>query len=78
MKVRIDIDCTPDEARAFFGLPDIGPLQQAFVGEMDKRMRDAVANMDVEAIFKAWMPQGMAGLEQWQTLWQEAAAKPKK
>ena len=78
MKVRIDIDCTPDEARAFFGLPDIGPLQQAFVGEMNKRMSDAVANMDVDAIVKAWAPQGMAGWEQWQTMWQEAAAKPKK
>ena len=28
MKVKIDIDCTPEEARTFFGLPDLGPLQK--------------------------------------------------
>ena len=28
MKVKIDIDCTPEEARAFFGLPDLGPLHE--------------------------------------------------
>ena len=73
MKIRIDIDCTPDEARAFVGLPDVGPMQQAFVDEMHRRMGDTLANMDVEAIFKAWMPQGMASWEQWQKMWQNAA-----
>ena len=28
MKVNVEIDCTPEEARAFFGLPDVAPLQE--------------------------------------------------
>ena len=29
MKITIDFDATPDEARRFFGLPDIAPMQEA-------------------------------------------------
>ena len=28
MKVNVEVTCTPEEARAFFGLPDLGPMQQ--------------------------------------------------
>jgi len=34
MKVTIDIDCTPAEARAFFGLPDVQPLQTAVMDRL--------------------------------------------
>jgi len=58
MKVKIDIDCTPEEARAFFGLPDLGPLQKEMLGVMQDRMKGAMGAMDPEAIMKAWMPGG--------------------
>ena len=29
MKISIDIDCSPQEARAFFGLPNVEPIQEA-------------------------------------------------
>ena len=64
MKVKIDIDCTPAEARAFFGLPDLEPLQAAM---MDK-MREHMAAMDPADLMKQWMP---AGTESWQRM-QEA------
>ena len=34
MKVNIEIDCTPLEARQFFGLPDVQPMQAALLAEM--------------------------------------------
>ncbi len=58
MKVKVDIDCTPEEARAFFGLPDLGPLQKEMVAKMQEQMRAALTGMDPEAIMKAWMPGG--------------------
>jgi len=64
MKVRIDIDCTPAEARAFFGLPDLEPVQAAM---MDK-LREHLASMDAAELMKLWMP---AGTESWQKM-QEA------
>ncbi len=59
MKVKIDIDCTPEEARAFVGLPDLGPLQKEMVSKLQEQMRAAMAGMDPEAMMKAWMPGGM-------------------
>jgi hypothetical protein len=79
MKVSIDIDCTPEEARTFLGLPDVAPLQQAMLKEMEERMRGALGAMDPDAMVKLWLPVGMEGWEQMQKLfWSQlgGAAKP--
>jgi hypothetical protein len=54
MKVNIEIDCTPLEARQFFGLPDVGPMQMAV---MDKLQHQMVANIDKispESLIQSW------------------------
>lgn len=66
MKITVDIDCTPEEARHFLGLPDVAPLQKAMIAEIQKRMKETVAAMDVEAMFKTWLPAGLEGFEQMQ------------
>ena len=66
MKVKIDIDCTPHEARAFLGLPDVAPMQAALLEEMETRMRATLAAMDPETMFKTWFPGGLQGWEQLQ------------
>ena len=38
MKVTVNVDCTPEEARTFLGLPDVQPMQKAMLAEMEKRM----------------------------------------
>ena len=35
MKITINVDCTPAEAREFFGLPDLRPLQAAWLAEVE-------------------------------------------
>ncbi|HEC91199.1 MAG TPA: hypothetical protein ENI55_05990 [Alphaproteobacteria bacterium] len=60
MKIKIEVDCTPQEARTFIGLPDVGPLQKKIMAEMEERMKAAMNAGDMETIFKAWMPGGMA------------------
>jgi hypothetical protein len=71
MKVNIEIDMTPEEARRFMGLPDMTALNEKFVSEMTKRMQTMVE--DPEAMMKAWMAFGGQGLEQFQRiLWDGA------
>ena len=65
MKVTIDIDCTPQEARAFFGLPDVEKLQETVVEEMRRRMSAGLSAEDLEKLFKLWMP---AGGKAWENL----------
>ncbi|MBM3538435.1 MAG: hypothetical protein FJX55_11445 [Alphaproteobacteria bacterium] len=69
MKVTIDIDCTPEEARAFLGLPDLRQAQEAMLVEVQKRMEQAVRSMDPETVMKTWLPTSLEGFEQMQKLW---------
>ena len=69
MKITIDIDCTPEEARAFLGLPDVAPMQDAVMGEVQQKLLDYLKAMDPESLFKTWLPAGMpAGIQGWEQL----------
>jgi len=68
MKVTIDIDCTPEEARAFMGLPDVKQMQEAMMKEVEERMRANLQSMDPETIFKNWLPAGVQSFEQMQKM----------
>ena len=64
MKIKIDIDCTPEEARAFLGLPDVAPMQSVIIEKLQEQMLANLSAMDPETLFKTWFPAGMQGLEQ--------------
>ncbi len=66
MKIKIDIDCTPDEARTFFGLPDVKPMQETLMAELQERISANMAAMDPESLIKTWMPMGLHSIEQMQ------------
>src|SRR5205814_3282946 len=68
MKVKLDIECTPEEARAFFGLPDVKPLQEALMPEVEERLRATLKAMDPEAMLKSWLPATLKGFEQLQQM----------
>ena len=75
MKISIDIDCTPEEARAFFGLPDVAPMQQEVMAEIQKRIMGNLAALDPDTLLKTWLPLGAQGMEQLQkAFWAQFAA----
>ena len=75
MKITIDIDCTPEEARHFLGLPDVKPMQDAMMQEIQDRMRASLHAMDPETMMKTWLPAGIQGVEQLQKMfWTQMAA----
>jgi hypothetical protein len=72
MKIKIDIDCTPQEARAFFGLPHLEPMQNAVLGRIQERLTEHLEARDPEALLKLWFPAGLQGLGQMQeALWKQ-------
>lgn len=74
MKIKVDIDCTPAEARAFLGLPDVAPMQAALMDEIKQRMSQALAATDPETMLKTWLPASMQGLGEMQKLfWNQVA-----
>ena len=62
MKVHVEIECTPEEARQFMGLPDVGKANDFYVDAMTKAMKGA-ANIDqLQDFAKAITPMGQVGM----------------
>jgi hypothetical protein len=55
MKITVNIDCTPAEARAFMGLPDFEPMQRRAMDELEKRMMESLERYSPEALLKMWL-----------------------
>jgi Family of unknown function (DUF6489) len=55
MKITIDIDCTPAEAREFVGLPDLRPLQAAWLAEIENRLIADMQKFSPEGIARTWL-----------------------
>jgi hypothetical protein len=78
MKVHVEIDCTPEEARAFFGLPDVAPMQERLMAEVEERTLAAMRAMEPDALIKTWLPASMQGFENLQKMFWNAMSDPKK
>ena len=73
MKVTVEMDLTPDEARRLMGMPDLTAMQSRLVAEFERRMMLAMENSEPEAIMKQWFSLGSQGFEQFQRfLWDSA------
>jgi len=58
MKFTVNVECSPEEARRFMGLPDVTPINEALVSEMGKRMEKNLALMSGESMMNSWMSVG--------------------
>ena len=68
MKVTVDIDCTPVEARQFFGLPDITLIQEKIMEAMEEQMLEQLRSLDTETFVNTWMPVNLQNLEEMQKM----------
>lgn len=68
MKFNFDIECSPEEARRFLGLPDVLPLQEKMMKELENRMAENIKAMDPEAFIQSWFPGTMQGWQDMQKM----------
>lgn len=67
MKINIEIECTPEEARSFMGLPDVSPANSVYVENLTKAMQ-GVSNPDqLQQYAQALAPMGQVGLKLFQS-----------
>ena len=74
MKVRLEVDCSPQEARAFLGLPDVASLNDHMVQEMKKRLEGNMALVSPEELMRSWMSFGGQATEHFRKLMTAAAS----
>jgi hypothetical protein len=77
MKLNVEIDCTPAEARAFLGLPDVTAINEHLTAEMKKRIDANIAMAAPEELMKNWMAFGGQAQEQFLKLMSAAAGGSK-
>jgi len=77
MKVKIEAECTPEEARAFLGLPDVTVLNDHLVQEMKARMDANITAMKPEELMKTWSSFGLQAQDQFRQMMQAVVQVPK-
>lgn len=74
MKVHVEIDCTPEEARRFMGLPDVAKANDVYIDAMTKAMK-GVSNVDqLQDFAKQLAPMGQIGMNLFQQFMKDGPA----
>jgi len=68
MKINIDVELTPEEARKVLGLPDLAPMQEELVAQISDQIKRNVAYVDPELLVKTALPVGVEGIDRLQKL----------
>ncbi len=74
MKVNVEIDCTPDEARRFLGLPDVEKANAVYVDAVAKAMKGVGSVEQLQDYAKQLAPMGQMGLKLFQQLMESGAS----
>jgi hypothetical protein len=73
----MNVECTPEEARKFFGLPEVAPMQDRLMAELEERMSENIRTLDPETFIRTWMP---ATIQSWQEMqkmfWTQMGVEP--
>ena len=67
MKITIEIDCTPEEARSFMGLPDVSAANNVYVENLTKAMQGVSSPDQLQQYASALAPMGQVGLKLFQS-----------
>ena len=66
MKITMNIECSPEEARRFLGLPDVAPMQEELLKAYRDQMMENISSLDPDAMMKSWMSGSGSGMEEMQ------------
>lgn len=59
MKITIEVDCTPEEARSFMGLPDVSAANNVYVDNITKAMQGVSNPAQMAEYAQALAPMGL-------------------
>jgi hypothetical protein len=79
MKVHVEVECSPEEARQFLGLPDVSRANDIYIDAMSKAMQGGSFDQ-LQDIAKQIAPMGEFGFKFFQKILESSAqmAAPKK
>jgi hypothetical protein len=75
MKVTVNVDCTPEEARRFMGLPDLTPVHTAYIERMTKAVNEVATPESFTELARSWGPMSEAGMTMWRSMLEGMSGK---
>lgn len=75
MKINVEVECTPEEARRVMGLPDFTPVHEKYVATLLDSMDGTIKPEIIESMMRSWAPMGEASMKFWQKLF-ESGGRP--
>lgn len=73
MKIQVEIDCTPEEARRFMGLPDVSKANDVYVDAVAQAMKGVTSVDQLQSYAKQIAPMGEIGLKLFQQFMEKGA-----
>ncbi|HWF01636.1 MAG TPA: DUF6489 family protein [Caulobacteraceae bacterium] len=74
MKVKFEVDCTPAEARAFLGLPDVTKINAELAEDLRERLKAAMGMAAPDELMKNWFSLGGQASDAFRTMMTQAMA----
>ena len=68
MNITMNIECSPEEARRFMGLPDMGPIHDLYLDKLREAMTNGMTPELLEKMMRSWSPMGEMGMSAWQKM----------
>lgn len=74
VNINVSVDCTPEEARRFLGLPDVTKANEVYVDALTKAMQGVGSFEQMQEMAKSIAPMGQFGLKLFQQMIESGAA----
>lgn len=74
MNINVSVDCTPEEARRFLGLPDVTKANEVYVDALTQAMKGVGSFDQLQEMAKSIAPMGQFGLKMFQQMMESGAA----
>lgn len=74
MKINVEIDCSPEEARRFMGLPDVSKANEVYVDAVAQAMKGVSSVDQLQGYAKQLAPMGEIGLKLFQQFMEKGAS----
>jgi hypothetical protein len=68
MKITMDIECSPEEARRLMGLPDMGPIHDIYLDKLKDTMSEGLTPETMDRMIRTWTPMGEVGMNAWRQM----------
>ena len=74
MNINVSVDCTPEEARRFLGLPDVTKANEIYVDALANAMQGVGSFDQLQEMAKSIAPMGQFGMKMFQQMMESGVA----